>query len=106
MMLIEAALNAPLIAINPRWKNVMHAAEMETIIDAWPNGTVTSVCGKPRLRLLAGPGLWPPRVKGSPMARCRDCWEATGKKRPRSTWVPKHPPLDNDGVEPGEKMEP
>ena len=92
MLLIEACLNAPLIAVNPRWPSVLHAAEMDTIIKAWPDGTVTSVCGKQRLRLLTGhngaPGLWPPRVKPMPpqWRRCPDCYRVTGKKRPRSGW--------------------
>lgn len=92
--LIIAALAAPLTAISRRWPTVLHAAEMETIISAWPNGTVTAACGKARLRLLAWGAdrtmvPWPPRVDSLPAdwTRCRDCHMATGRKRPRSRWV-------------------
>lgn len=98
MILLDACLLAPLTAMSKRWPGTFHAAEIATIIDAWPNGTVTASCGATRLRLVQGhnqmPGLWPPAA-GSMLpgwTRCQACWVATGKKRPRSKWVPAEPP--------------
>lgn len=91
MPLFGAMVFAPLVAINPRWPRVLHAVEMEEIAHAWPNGSVTSECGRSRLRVLASGSdlvLWPPRVKGltPDHERCADCYVATGRKRPRSTF--------------------
>jgi hypothetical protein len=37
--------------------------------------------------MIAAP--FPPRIKGMPdtMERCRECWIATGKRRPRVEWL-------------------
>ena len=89
MMLIEALFSVPLIGVSRRWPGRLHAVESREIIRAWPNGTVAAVCGARRLRLL-GDGdfavAWPPSTRGLPRSveRCQACWEATGKKRPRS----------------------
>lgn len=90
--LFQAMLAAPIVGLSPRWPRVYHAVESKEIASAWPNGTVTAVCGAKRLRLLASGPLvveWPIGVKGLPEGRerCRACWEATGKKRPRSRFI-------------------
>ncbi len=91
--LLSAALDAPLLAVLKRWPNTTHAITMESVIDGWDRGTFTSACGMKTLRLVGnGNGAavcWPPRIKGCPMERCRECWVATGKKRPRSHWTRK-----------------
>lgn len=94
--LLDLAFNAPLVGIRKRWPNVLHAVDMKGLpVKTWPNGTATSVCGLRGLRVLSSPGvdgndllvLWPPRVAGlAPMTRCPECHEATGRKRPRSTF--------------------
>lgn len=89
MPLFGAMLLAPLTGINPRWPKVLHAVDMGELAAAWPNGSVVSVCGKSRLRLLAYGDdlvLWPPRVKGLEPERCAGCHALTGRKRPRSTF--------------------
>lgn len=91
--LLGAMIAAPLIAVSARWPRVLHAADMETICQAWPDGTVTAPCGATRLRLYAGgngyPLPWPPRVRGlEPHTRCRECWTLTGRPRPRCSQRP------------------
>ena len=89
--LLGCAFDAPLIAISLRWPKTLHAVTMEQVIHGWKRGTFKSACGRKGLRLL-GIGSeekvaarWPPGLKGlAPYVRCRDCWEATGKKRPRT----------------------
>jgi hypothetical protein len=64
---------------------------MEEIIDAYDGReTFTAPCGADRLKILSV-GMkgeealpWPPRIAGlAPMTRCRECWVATGRRRPR-----------------------
>lgn len=96
--LLGAMLSAPLIAVYPRNPTVLHGADMDTIYKAWPDKTVTSACGKQRLRLMSaqykdGPrtvALWPPRVKGLPRGtvRCKECHNALTPKRPRINYIP------------------
>lgn len=98
MNLIGVALDAPVMGVSKRWPNTVHAVEMGEVIAGWDRGTFVSACGKRGLRfwghevqgtLVAAP--FPPRVKGMPedLTRCRECWVATGKKAPRTQWVPK-----------------
>lgn len=88
-VLLVACLVAPIIGMSKRWPRVLHAVDMDEIIKAWPDRTVTSMCGVPRLRIMGnGDGNlapWPPRLAGLPdeMTRCVDCQKATGNKRPR-----------------------
>lgn len=85
MNLITCLIHAPLVAVSKRWPNKLHAAPMEAIATAWPDGTVTAPCGARGLRLVRigdRVALWPPYAKG-PAERCRECWLATGKRRPR-----------------------
>lgn len=56
-MLAAAALAAPLVAVNERHPQVLHAAELETIVAAWPDGTVQAECGATGLRLLRLPDI-------------------------------------------------
>ena len=100
---ISAALAAPLIVVSARWPGVMHAVDMDEIIDAWPNlrpgkraRAMTAVCGARRLQFLGsgsgdvnGPIAWPPRADSLPpgWVRCVECHRLTGRKRPRSAWT-------------------
>lgn len=94
-LLFTLAFTAPHCAIRPSKKAdsyVLHAVTMEAIIDAYDGRkTFTAACGADKVKILSvemkGEGAlpWPPRIAGlAPMSRCRDCWIATGKKRPRS----------------------
>lgn len=92
MNLLWSALNAPLCAVSKRWPSVIHAAEMDEIVRAWPlKGAmrppmIVAPCGKRGLRFLAIDGnavLWPPPTAAGDLKRCRTCWVATGRKRPR-----------------------
>ena len=94
--LLGAALDAPLIGIRKRWPATIHAIEMGQVVDGWERGTFTSACGVSGLR-LEGVNMeqqtiavrFPPRLQGMPSDRdrCRPCWVATGRKRPRVEWV-------------------
>lgn len=92
--LIVAALSAPLLAVDRR-RETAHAVTMESLVKDWATNhekrrvTFKAACGE-RVRLYGtygGPGLWPPRVKGAPFARCRTCFDATPEKRPRCEFV-------------------
>lgn len=93
MILLDAAFHAPLCAVSKRWPRVVHAAELEEIIRAWPRKSgrqrlIVAPCGASGLRLLGVGGgthvvLWPPSAKAAELTRCRECWVATGQKRPR-----------------------
>lgn len=82
-----AMLNAPICATSKRWPRVLHAAELDELVPALYKGrTITAPCGAAHLRPLADQGvvvLWPPPFKCAPLRRCRECWIATGRKRPR-----------------------
>jgi hypothetical protein len=98
--LIALALAAPLCAIEPgKGSLVVHAVTMEEVVrkglsdepaldDAL--GCLTAPCGATGLLVIGEhlgqevPLPWPPRVKGlAPGVRCRECWVATGRKKPR-----------------------
>lgn len=93
--LFGLAFDAPLIGVRKRWPKTLHAVEMEAVMDgALGPGTFVSACGAKGLRLLSHiiegnqlAALWPPAVKNLPGERCRECWERTGRKRPRTKWV-------------------
>jgi hypothetical protein len=98
MNLFGAALDAPLMAVRKRWPNTIHAIDLQHVVGGWDRGTFWSACGLRGLRLvgthydealIAAP--WPPRLRGLPedTERCRECWELTGKRRPRSTYTSK-----------------
>lgn len=70
-------------------QSTVHAVTLDGLpIKTWPNGTATSACGVPNVRVLVDQervALWPPAVKNLPegTTRCRACQQATGNKRPR-----------------------
>lgn len=86
-VLLDAMLAAPLIGVSARWPTVLHAVDAREIVRTWKQRTVAAVCGRRHLRLLdSGGGVvpWPPAVRGlAPLVRCRECWERTGRRRPR-----------------------
>lgn len=88
--LIALMMHAPLIGIRLRWPTVLHAIDMDGLpIKTWPHGKARSVCGLSGLRVAGSGetiGLWPPRVSSLPdgWTRCKDCFDATKHKRPRS----------------------
>lgn len=78
-----------------RWPNRLHAVTLDGVVAGASRGTFESACGVRRLRLYGVvigdrtvAALWPPRVKGMPdgRTRCQECWELTGRKRPRTEW--------------------
>lgn len=90
-------LGAPWSAVDPELDrpDLIHAATAGHIMAANPDPGVgephlAAPCGA-RVRILAKDGYpvgWPPRVSTLPagIERCRDCWEATGRKRPHPDW--------------------
>ena len=89
--LLGILLDAPLIATSARWPRELHAVDIPELLDRYAKGlTVTAACGATGLRVVGQDGyavLWPPRVKGlASKVRCGDCWERTGRKRPRATF--------------------
>lgn len=98
-VLLSLLFRAPLIGVNPHKPEMLHAVTMDGIpIKNWPRtSTVESACGKKRLKLLGSRGYaveWPPNVRSLPKGtvRCDTCHDATGRKRPRSRFVPR--PVD------------
>ena len=97
VMLIHAVMCAPLIGVDfddDTEPFVMHAVESGQIIDAWERKTATAACGASGLKLLKiadEPVVyeWPPSTRNLPKryARCAECHDATGRKRPRSRWL-------------------
>ena len=96
MSLFGMMLDAPLMAASQRWPTVIHAVDVDGLAVAaspsFKRTTVDAVCGRPQVKLLIAEdgtvALWPPRIKGlAPRVRCRDCWELTGRKRPRTSRV-------------------
>lgn len=98
-MLITALFTAPLVGIRKRWPRVLHAIEMDGIPVHDLDGTATSACGVTGLRIVAvadedGTDFvvpWPPYVEGlAPNhERCKACFDACKKKRPRSRFAPR-----------------
>lgn len=96
--LFVAMLCAPLIGVNPDDPTVLHAVTMDQVCHGWSGeNPMDAACGAASVKLLAattGPDArvvvveWPPKIASLPAghSRCRPCWEATGRKRPRSTW--------------------
>lgn len=91
MNLATLMIAAPVIGIadGDTTQSTVHAITLDGLpISTWPNGTATSACGLPNVRVIADQGavaLWPPAVKNLPdgVRRCRDCQRATGNRRPR-----------------------
>ncbi|MCA1845892.1 MAG: hypothetical protein LC792_22430 [Actinobacteria bacterium] len=97
MILLDAMRGAPVVGIDDPSNStgpdvVCHAVGIDALIDAWPEGPAVGVCGAGGLRLLrlspegdGGACPWPPRLASMPAgwARCRPCYVADGKRRPR-----------------------
>lgn len=88
MNLMTLMVHGPLGGAQKRKPNVVHAITYKEFIDADLGRLMpTAPCGAKHVRFISdGEGrvlLWPIRDKG-PLTRCRECWIATGKKRPRS----------------------
>lgn len=86
--LMYLLLGAPWLAAEPGVGRVIHAATMKMLTS--PTGEMESPCGV-AVKLLPLPWPdgeavpWPPQHRlPPPMTRCRECWVATGRKRPRS----------------------
>lgn len=91
--LFAAALHAPLVAVDPAARTVLHAATMDAVVNGWERGEVSAACGTVGLKLMDNGERasvpWPPRVSSLPegTTRCLACHTATGRKRPRSAFV-------------------
>jgi len=86
---LAAIIDSPLTGVQRRWPKTMHAITAEDMrLRDWHKArTLRSACGR-RVAFIAMNGdvvLWPVqhRLPGD-LTRCRECWELTGKKRPRS----------------------
>lgn len=92
--LFVAMLRAPLVGVVPNDPAVLHAVDLALIAHGWEKGETESVCGVTGIKLVdggEGAGVeWPPRVSSLPdgRSRCRACHIATGRKRPRSAFLP------------------
>lgn len=91
--LIDVVFTAPVIGVRKREPLKLHALTLRAVASAWPNGKPkrlpVAACGVSGVRILSdGPHSvlpWPPPARGAVgFERCRECWVATGKKRPRS----------------------
>ena len=86
MNLLNLMVLGPLVGVQKRRKDVAHAITYETFIEAGCGQRLpTAPCGAKHLYFLSDAAhrvvLWPIYDKGE-MTRCRECWIATGKKRP------------------------
>lgn len=84
MMLITAIFASPVVGVAPG-AGTVHAVEVVgDLVREWETAeTAQAVCGVDRLKLLEA--AWPPRVASlKPLVRCSDCWNMTGRRRPRS----------------------
>lgn len=91
MNLFNLMVYGPLGGVQKRKPDVVHAITTEAFIKADLGRLLPEApCGAKHLRFVGlrgddGPDrvlLWPIRAKGE-LTRCRECWVATGKKRPR-----------------------
>jgi hypothetical protein len=94
LSMLAMLLTAPLVGVEPGDRAcILHGVTMEGIgkVDGKAADESTAACGV-TCRILALPlndptdlVAWPVRAQlPEPFVRCRACWEATGKKRPRS----------------------
>lgn len=101
--LLDGMLNAPLAGIVTRQRRcprVLHAITMEGVCKGFHEDAAApfvAACGASGLKLYpiryaalerAYALLWPPEVKSLPstLVRCKECFQATGRKRPRSVF--------------------
>jgi hypothetical protein len=86
--LVSLLVLAPLGGVQKRDPKTVHAITMEAGMDALLSGRLAvAACGKKHLRFVSTADggkvlVWPIRAKGE-LTRCRECWVATGSKRPR-----------------------
>lgn len=88
MNLFNLLVQGPLGGVQKRNPNVVHAITTEAFIAADCGRLLpTAPCGAKHLYFVSDKDrrvlLWPIRAAG-PATRCRECWVATGKKRPRT----------------------
>lgn len=93
MNLVTLLMAEPVVAVDPGEDTTLHAVTADGI-DAgdWPTPVLRSACGVSGVKLVENAGYagdpvpWPPPARGLPegFSRCRECWVATGKKRPRA----------------------
>lgn len=89
--IITVLIHGPLCGATKRNPALVHAIDIEAAAAlAKGRAVVTAPCGAKNVRFIVSPdGLiapWPLRADG-PITRCRECWVATGKKRPRCTFA-------------------
>jgi hypothetical protein len=93
--LVTYALLAPFCALEPNAEDSrIHALTMEGIVGVMAGKDSVSPCGRP-VKLFSVPLEseeaipWPVSTRGlpKPFTRCRECWAATGQKRPASHFV-------------------
>lgn len=95
MNLMTLSVWVPVVGVRKRWPNVLHAVTFDGLpVKTWPRGQATAACGVRNVRVWSLddegclPVPWPPSTRGMPRGytRCKECWDATGRKRPRSQW--------------------
>ena len=97
---VALAVNAPLVGLQHQGGAVFHAVTRDMLFAALngdTNGEMTAPCGATPVGVFPWPEdngrnsalLWPPPSKAGKLRRCRDCWLATGKQRPRTHFQPK-----------------
>ena len=92
--LMTAIINAPVCAVDPTDDDVLtvHAVTMRGLCAATIGFELRPECSLRPVKLLGIPigsedvVPWPLSTRGLPsyFARCRACWEITGKKHPRA----------------------
>ena len=92
--LIVVAFFSPLIGVSKRHPDVAHAITWEGFDKH--GRTSTGACGARFLHPVKVSNAskeeewwaeWPPQAKGTPWTRCRECFDLTPKKRPRTKLV-------------------
>lgn len=92
MNLLQLMVYAPVCGVEKRRPTLLHAIDFEAGADGILKGrcSVTPCGRKVRFLIIQRTDglhaclLWPPHAAEKPdFVRCRVCWVATGKKRPR-----------------------
>lgn len=91
MNLVQLLLVVPVCALARGGDLAVHALDADGVnAKDWPKGEHSTACGLLVDAVLPDgpsrrPALWPcPARLPEGFVRCRECWVATGKKRPRS----------------------
>lgn len=89
--LVQLLLVVPVCAVVAEDEITVHALDADGVnASDWPDGEHFTACGEPVAAVIPDgdtqrPALWPcPARLPEGFVRCRECWVATGKKRPRS----------------------